>query len=421
MSTHEIRLGSDAVSAGWLQRLTVGALLVGCGWLATPGVDAADWPRYRGPNLDGISTESGWSVDWPATGPKQLWKTNVGIGFSSIAVADGRAYTMGNRDNQDTVYCFDAANGRVLWKHSYSCKLDPKYYDGGPSATPTVDAGRVYTLSKEGEVFCLEAADGKVVWSVNLARELDAKVPTWGFSSSPVIQGNAVYVNVGTRGTALDKSTGKVIWTTGKEAAGYSSFVPFTMGSTRGLALFTAQTIAAVDPDNGKELWSYPWKTSYDVNAADPIIEGDHVFISSGYNHGAALLRIVNGKPQRVWENKQMRNQHNNSLLIDGALYGIDGDDSKAELKCLDFKTGEVKWTEKGLGKGALMAADGKLIVLGEKGELVIAAADPAAFKALARWQVLGGRCWTMPVLSHGRIYCRNAKGDLVCIDVSGK
>ena len=111
---------------------------------------AADWPRYRGPNLDGISTETGWSVDWPATGPKQLWKTNVGIGFSSISVADGRAYTMGNRDNQDTVYCFDAASGQVLWKHSYPSKLDPKYYDGGPSATPTIDAGRVYTLSKEG-------------------------------------------------------------------------------------------------------------------------------------------------------------------------------------------------------------------------------------------------------------------------------
>jgi outer membrane protein assembly factor BamB len=420
MSIRGSRFGCFDGSAASLRWMALGVLLVGCGWLISLEVRAADWPRYRGPNLDGISTETGWSVDWPATGPKQLWKTNVGIGFSSISVADGRAYTMGNRDDQDTVYCFDAASGQTLWKHSYPCKLDPKYYDGGPSATPTIDAGRVYTLSKEGEIFCLEAANGKVVWSVNLARELDAKVPTWGFSSSPVIQGNVVYVNVGALGSALDKTTGKVIWTTGKEAAGYSSFVPFTMGATRGLALLTAQTVAAVDPDSGKQLWAYPWKTSYDVNAADPIIAGDHVLISSGYNHGAALLKIVDGKPERVWENKRMRNQHNNCVLIDGALYGIDGDDSKAELKCLDFKTGEVKWTEKGLGKGALMAADGKLIILAEKGELVVAAVDPAAFKPLARWQVLGGKCWTMPVLSHGRIYCRNAAGDLVCVDVSG-
>ncbi len=420
MSIPGSHFGCFAGSAPSLRLITIGTLLAGCGWLSSLEARAADWPRYRGPNLDGISTETGWSVDWPATGPKQLWKTNVGIGFSSISVADSRAYTMGNRDNQDTVYCFDAASGQVLWKHSYPSKLDPKYYDGGPSATPTIDAGRVYTLSKEGQVFCLEAADGKVVWSVNLAKELDAKVPTWGFSSSPVILGNTVFVNVGTRGTALDKATGNVLWTTGKEAAGYSSFVPFTIGGTRGLALFTAQSVAAVDPETGKELWSFPWKTSYDVNAADPIVAGDHVLISSGYNHGAALLKIVDGKPVRVWENKRMRNQHNNSVLIDGALYGIDGDDSKAELKCLDFKTGEVKWTEKGLGKGALMAADGKLIILAEKGELVIAAADPTAFKPLARWQVLGGRCWTMPVLSHGRIYCRNAAGDLVCVDVSG-
>jgi outer membrane protein assembly factor BamB len=400
--------------------MSVGALVVGCGWLASPDVTAADWPRYRGPNMDGISTESGWSVDWPATGPKELWKANVGIGFSSISTADGRAYTMGNAKDRDTIYCFDAATGQVLWEHSYVCKLNPKAYEGGPSATPTVEAGRVYTLSKDGEAFCLQAADGKVVWNAHLGKDLKAKVPGWGFASSPVILGNAVFLNVGTRGTALDKNTGKVLWTTGDQASGYSSLVPVTLGNTKSLVLFTAQSVAAVEPTTGKELWSYPWKTSYDVNAAEPIVSGDHVFISSGYNHGAALLRINNGKPERVWENKQMRNQHNSCVLINGALYGFDGD-SNSDLKCLDFNTGEVKWSQSGLGKGTLMAADGKLIVLAEKGELVIAAADPTAFKPLTRWQVLGGKCWTAPVLSNGRIYCRNARGDLVCVDVSGK
>jgi outer membrane protein assembly factor BamB len=379
-----------------------------------------DWPRYRGPNLNGISTESGWSVDWPATGPKQLWKANVGIGFSSISVADGRAYTVGNEKDRDTIYCFDAATGREVWKHSYVCKLNPKAYEGGPSATPTIEDGRVYTLSKDGEAFCLQAADGKVVWSAHLGRDLKAKVPGWGFASSPVIVDNAVYLNVGTRGTALDKATGKVLWTTGDQAAGYSSLVPATFGGTKALVLFTAQSVAAVDPATGRELWSHPWKTSYDVNAAEPIVSGDKVFISSGYNHGAALLRIGGGKPEVIWENKEMRNQHNSSVLIDDALYGFDGDNN-SELKCLDFNTGKVRWSEKGLGKGTLMAADGKLIVLSEKGELVIAAADPTAFKPLARWQVMGGKCWTVPVLSNGRIYCRNARGDLVCVDVSGK
>jgi outer membrane protein assembly factor BamB len=420
MLTLDSCFGILVPSAASLRRVTAGAMLITCGWLTAAELSAADWPRYRGPNLNGISTESGWSVAWPDTGPKQLWKASVGIGFSSISVADGRAYTMGNQSDQDTVYAFDAATGKLLWKHAYACKLDPNAYEGGPSATPTVDGGRVYTLSKQGDLFCLEAATGKVVWSTNLAKELGARVPRWGFSSSPLVHGDSIFVNVGTRGTALHKNTGKVIWTTGNGAAGYSSLVPFNIGGTQGLAMFAAQSVVAVDPEGGKELWSYPWKTSYDVNAADPIISGDYVFISSGYNHGAALLQIVDGKPRLIWQNKQMRNQHNNSVLIDGALYGVDGD-SNSDLKCVDFMTGEVRWAQKGLGKGALMAADGKLIVLGEKGELVIAAADPTAFKPLARWQVLGGKCWTMPVLSHGRIYCRNARGDLVCVDVSGK
>ncbi len=390
-----------------------------CGGLS-PGVEAKDWPHYRGPDSNGISTESGWSVSWPASGPKLLWKANVGIGFSSVSVAESRAYTLGNRDDQDTIYCFDAATGQPIWKHSYASKLEAKYYEGGPSATPTVEDGRVYTLSKAGVINCLQAADGKVIWSANLADDLKVKVPTWGFSSSPVIGGNAIYLNVGTRGTALEKASGKVIWTTGEQASGYSSLVPFEMGGKRGLALLTAQSLAATDSSTGAELWSYPWKTSYDVNAADPILSGNRVFISSGYNHGAALVEIVNDQPKLLWANKNMRNQNNSSVLLGESLYGFDGD-SNSELKCLDFNSGQVRWTQKGLGKGALTAADGKLIVLSEKGELIIAAADSSAFKPLARSQILGGKCWTMPVLSNGRIYCRNAAGDVVCVDVSGE
>jgi outer membrane protein assembly factor BamB len=298
---------------------------------------------------------------------------------------------MGNRSDQDTVYAFDAASGQVAWKHTYPCKLDPKYYDGGPSATPTFDDGKIYTLSKQGQVFCLQAADGKVLWSAELAGALGAKIPTWGFSSSALIYGNAVLLNVGTRGTALDKNSGKVIWSTGNQAAGYSSFVPFEADGVKALMVLTAQTLAAVDPATGKELWAHPWKTSYDVNAADPIVSGNRVFISSGYNHGAALLEITGAGPKVIWQNKNMRNQHNNCVLIDGALYGFDGD-SDSELKCLDFLTGAVKWSEKGLGKRSLTATDKKLIVLSEKGELVIVEANPAAFKPLARSQVLGGK-----------------------------
>jgi outer membrane protein assembly factor BamB len=378
---------------------------------------AADWPHWRGPDLNGISRETGWQTQWPAPGPKVLWKARVGTGFSSFSVAKERAYTMGNATDMDTVFCFDAATGKELWKHAYPAPLDAKYYEGGTSATPTVDGERVYTLSKRGALFCLDAATGRVVWSKQLAEKLGAKMPTWGFASSALVEGDLLLVNVGGTGTALKKSDGEVVWSNGKEEAGYSTPVPFNAGSQRAVALFTKEHVAAVTVTDGKELWRYPWKTSYDVNAADPIVAGDQVFISSGYNRGASVIKIADGAAGKVWENKNMRNHFNSCVLWQGHLYGVD----EKELRCMVWETGEVKWGDPKFGKGSLMLADGKLIALSEKGELIVAVATPAEFKPLARAQVIGGKCWTTPVLANGRIYCRNAAGDVVCLDVGGK
>jgi outer membrane protein assembly factor BamB len=159
--------------------------------------------------------------------------------------------------------------------------------------------------------------------------------------------------------------------------------------------------------------------TKWDINAADPILIGDKLFIST-FDRGCALLQLTPGEPKSVWENKNMANHFNSCVYLNGHFYGIDGntDQPDKDLRCLDGRTGEVKWKHKGFGLGSLLAADGKLIVLGERGELVVAEASPDAFKPLARAQVLGGKCWTTPVLANGRLYCRNAQGDLVCLDV---
>ncbi len=326
---------------------------------------------------------------------------------------------MGNENNQDSVVCLDAGSGKQIWKHTYDCPLDPKYYEGGPSVTPTVDGDQVFTLSRKGDLFCLDAATGKVIWSKNIAKEVGAEIPTWGLAGSPLVEKNLLILNVGSAGTALDKATGKVVWSSGKEAGGYSTPVGCEFNGQRCVTLFGAKTVFALNASNGKKVWEHDWKTEYDVNASEPIIAGDKVFISSGYNHGGSLLQIQDGKATVLWENKNMRNQFNSSVLLDGFLYGFDGNTGpKADLKCVEFATGNVKWNQEKLGAGALMAADGKLIVLTDKGELIIAEASPAAFKPISRAQVTGGKNWTVPVLSHSKIYCRNAKGDLVCLDL---
>ena len=378
---------------------------------------AEDWPNWRGPDHNGISKETGWSAKWPAEGPKKLWQAAVGTGFASFSVSQGRVFTTGNANDTDTVFSFDANSGKELWKHSYAAKPDPKNYEGGPSATPTVDGDRVYMFSKRGMVHCLDASKGTVIWSKDLAAELKANMPTWGFASSVLIEGNLALLNVGSTGAALDKQTGKVVWSSGTEDSGYSTPVPFGADNARAVLLAIKQDVVAVAVQDGKELWRFPWKTSYDVNTADPILSGSQVFISSGYNHGGGVFDVSSKPPKVVWENKNMRNHFNSCVLWQGHLYGVD----ESQLRCLTFPTGEVKWTDKVSGKGSLMLVDGKLIVLSEKGELLVAGATPDGFKPISRAQVLGGKCWTTPVLANGKIYCRNAAGAVVCVDVSGK
>lgn len=375
---------------------------------------AADWPSFRGPARDGTTAE----VVNPAViagGATPAWRAKVGIGFSAITVANGRLYTLGNADATDTVWCFDAVTGKELWKHSYPEELTPNLYEGGPNAAATVTEGQVFTLSKTGKAFCFDAAKGTVVWKADLAALTGASKPEWGFSSAPLVHGDLAIYNVGSVGAALNKKTGVLAWKSGTGKAGYASPLPFEQGGERLVLLMTGKTATALNPATGAMAWSHPWETSYDVNAADPIVHGDRVFVSSGYNHGASVFKVTGQQTALIWENKNLRNQFSSSVLWNGFLYGVD----ENQLRCVSFDTGEVKWTDKATGKGTLLIAAGKIVALSEKGELLIADASPAGFKPLARAQILGGKCWTMPTLANGKLYARNAKGDLVCLDLA--
>lgn len=397
--------------------LGLGMCLLGLGRAGKAA--AADWPNWRGPNHDGVSNETGWSTNWPADGPKVLWRASLGTGFATMAVSNGRVYAIGNINDNDILYCFDADTGKEIWKKSYPCPLFDKDHEGGPSAAPTVEAGVVYTFSKNGDVVCFRADTGDVLWHRNIVKEQGIKHPTWYFASSPRVIDNLIILNAGTNGIALNKADGKVAWENGKAPASYATAVAFDAGAQKCAAIMTANEMVVVAASTGKIILRHPWKSSYDINASDPIISGDTMFVCSGYNKGCALLKIQQDGVTEIWRNKNMSNHANSCVLWEGYIYGFNGQvGGGGKLTCLDHKTGQVKWSQAGLGTGSLMVADGKLIVLGESGKLVIAKASPEKFEELASAQILKGKCWTVPVLANGRIYARNAKGDLVCLDV---
>lgn len=399
---------------------TLALLSLGSLVLSTSLASADDWPQWRGPDRTGISQEKGWSTTWPAAGPKRLWEAPVGIGWSSFSVAQGHAYTMGNENDVDFVYCFDANTGKVLWTHTYDCSgKDPNGYPG-PRCTPTVDGDRVYTVSRQGHLFCLEAANGKVKWAKDFKKDFGSQPPTWGFAGSPWIEKNWVVFEVGGKGAsvvAFDKLTGETVWKNGDDAPGYSSIFAFDLNGERCFAQFSANQIITRRMKDGSEIGRAEWKTSYGVNAVTPIIEGDKLFVSSGYNYGCGLFQMTSTGLKQLWRNKNMRTHVNTCVLWKGYLYGYDDN----SLKCLDFQTGDVKWSEGKYGKGSLLLADGKLLLYGGRGKFGVAEPSPEAFKEIVSADILKDNdTWAPPALANGKVYLR-ARKQVVCLDLGAK
>ncbi|MCI0692139.1 PQQ-like beta-propeller repeat protein [candidate division KSB1 bacterium] len=388
--------------------------------------NTSDWPQWLGPNRNGISAEIGLLKSWPATGPKILWRIPLGEGFSGVSISQGRAYTLFAQGSDEFVVCLDAASGKELWR-TRSGSTFKDMNGNGPRSTPTVHNEVVYALGAHGNLYALQTASGKKLWSHDLKKEFNTAGPSrdGGFSTSPLIEGDLLLVEAGGRAgnsfIAFDKQNGAVVWKVESDRPAFASPIAITVNGVRQIVFFSAAGAIAMSPANGKVFWRLPWKTDSDVNAATPLfIPPDKVFISSGYDVGATLQRIIAGNAtariEEIWKSKVICNLYTSSILQGDYLYGFDG----GMLKCFEWNTGAEKWKQRGFGAGTLIYADGHLIVLGDKGKLALVEATPAGYKEKAAAEILDGRCITVPALAAGKLYVRNMK-ELVCLDLFGQ
>jgi len=377
---------------------------------------ASDWPRWRGPDANGISAESDWKPQSLTGAVKAKWRTNLGFGVCSVSIAGKRLYTLGNVGGSDIVYCMDAETGKPIWRFPYPCPTGNFY---GPRATPTLDGGLLYTLSRKGDALCLDAETGKPKWAKDLIREFKAVPTDYGLCGSPLIVGDLVLYNALDSGIALNKTTGEKVWASSEGPGGYATPVLFKSQGNDRVAIFGARNLHVVDAATGKKVQTHPWQTQFDGNAADPAFFDEKLFITSAWEHGCALLDVSGSSAKVLWENKNLRGHLTSPIYLDGFLYGIDDNTPNGQLRCLDAKTGEVKWTQKGMFE-SMSIAGGKILALDKKGLLVIVEASPKEYKELARAAILNSKArnWTAPVIANGLVYCRNGDGDLVCIDL---
>ena len=389
----------------------------------------AAWPQILGPHRNGVSSETGLLKKWPAAGPKEVWRSKGGIGMSGLAIRDGRLMTVVQKEGPQFAIALDPQAGSPLWEVG----IGPAYRNqmgDGPRATPTISGEMLYVFTGSGVLLGLRAQDGKQIWRREVLTELKGEPADYGMACSPLVAAELVIVTAGAPGAAVvayQKQTGELAWKTGDDTAGYSSPALLNLGGKPQVVAFTGKAAVGLLPETGKELWRYPYTTDFDCNIATPLEHDGQVFLSSGENHGCALLSL---KPsdgtyavKEVWTSfgprSVMRNEWQTSVLIDGILYGMDnvgGAGPVTNLNCVDIKTGDRLWQQPRYGKGNLIAADGKLFLIMLNGELVVAAANRQEYEEWGRTKVMGPTR-TAPALAGGLLYLRD-NSEIVCLDV---
>lgn len=381
------------------------------------------WTDFRGPRRDGRYQETKILTEWPAEGLRPLWKQPGGGGYSSFAVADGRAFTIEQRLRREVVTAYEIDTGRELWVYGWDAEFREAMGGDGPRATPTWDDGRLYALGATGNLVCLDAETGKRIWGLNILDDNHADNLSWGMAASPLISDEKIIVLPGGRSgksvVAYHKRTGQPIWKSLDDQQAYTSPMLVSLAGQRQILVVSAQRAMGLRVEDGSLLWDYPWVTEYGINAAQPIVLDDSRFlISAGYGHGAAVVEVVRAdggyRARTVWQNLNMKNKFNSSVLHQGHIYGLD----EGILACVDAATGQRRWKGGRYGYGQVLLADGHLILLTETGDLVLLEATPSEHRELARFSALSGKTWNNPALANGRLLVRNTT-EMACFDLS--
>lgn len=401
-------------------------LLRGCAaWIVvTLGVWpvlAADWSGFMGPNRNGRSDEKGLLTSWPEGGPQILWRQQLGDGYSSTAIVDGRAFTLFAADGAEWAVAFDTDSGQEMWRTQIGRNRRDSQ-GGGPRSTPMVDGELVCALGAMANLHCLDVSTGEKRWGYDLEKDYGARVPQWGVAASPIIEGDLLIVPAGGSKNraflAFDKTSGELVWGSGRDLPSYASPIVVTIGDVRQAVFFMTDGLVGVGIEDGARLWTAPWRTSYDVNSATPIfVPKTGLFISSGYDTGGMLIQVVaeedGFKAYQVWRNRVMRNHFNSSVRVERFIFGFD----ESILKCVDVLNGEEKWRGRAGSKGSLIYADGHLLVLGGDGVLSLVEATPEDFVSKAKHRIVRDRTWASPALSNGVLYIR-AWNELIALRV---